>query len=211
LERALPCPSCLEKKCHRFLTQLDEFIPLFGKKLGNENELECPTCHARWVIERADGWRMTHIYLSSGRPVSVEGTWAFSESAPRGEGDHHAALLTLSLKGTTLTGTLAEWSYNDWDQENTRSGRISRVNGEWRGEYAHLLIEGGETGLESGGTPEFFVKPYSCFNDYDAERKPEEKLIVTRYEEYIRRNQPFRTWRRAAQYDTRPSWLEGPK
>lgn len=199
----MPCPKCVDGRTARYIGDRAEILQQFGRRLRDLNELACPTCRAGWIVERASGDGL-HIYLSTGTVPAITGGWAFSESAPQGEGSRHGSMLTLTRDGDELAGEFAHWGFNEHAEEETRGGDRCPVRGEWIGDYAWLTLLGGKVELEGGATALFFVKPYGRV---DANGLPEERLLVSRYEELIRQHRAFRTWRRSGSGDSPPTWV----
>jgi hypothetical protein len=204
--RGMPCPSCEAKEpgeTRLFITDRGDILKKFGQRLRSETELQCRDCKSTWLFEQT-GSEAVIAYLLAGEPPAVEGQWAFSESAPQGEGTTHRSLLTLRREGDLLSGELADWGYNDFAEAETRSGSIVPVRGRWVFDHAWLALDRGEIGLEGGGTGLFFVKPFAI---RDRSGARQEQLFVSRREEYLSRNQAFRTWSRPSQYDAVPDWV----
>lgn len=198
---------CVEKRASLYLPDRAEVLKRFGQRLRDLNELRCPACKTPWVVERtgSEPESSVRVYRSTGVKPSIAGGWAYSASAPQGEGSSYRILLTLDLRGDEITGELAAWGFNEHDPEGTRSGRIGHVRGEWLGEYAWLTIAGAKIGLEGGATALFFAKPFELLDEQD---QVAGQLLVSRYEEGIQRNRGTERWRRPGLYDARPDWLE---
>jgi hypothetical protein len=167
----------------------DEVARMFGAVDPSANEHTCPLCEERWVVERCSGSHTVQLGRLAPLPVTFEGTWRFSESAPQAEGESRSLRLLLAWAGAELEGELETQAWNDYVEDSLRTER-RRITAKVEGLIATVQIHG-DSPIGMCGWERFAIKPVAR---YDSADQPRVGLFVASDAERLLRNMPFRTW-----------------